>query len=128
MKTIFPVLLASIVLLGMPALSGALGAERNRLSGPLAVSTFHCIGLYWSPPGGAAGKEVWVRYRQADKADWRDALPMRYNPIPIRRPRPACSNWLPTARAPVRANRFLISAPATRAAVPTWTPISEARP
>src|SRR5206468_1937465 len=25
---------------------------------PLAIPTFHCLGLYWSPPGGAAGHPV----------------------------------------------------------------------
>ena len=25
---------------------------------PFAVPTFHCLGLYWSPPGGAADKPV----------------------------------------------------------------------
>ena len=30
---------------------------------PFAVATFHCLGLYWSPPGGSADKEVLVRYR-----------------------------------------------------------------
>lgn len=47
----------------------------------LAVPTFHCIGLYWSPPGGAADKAVQVRYRVKDAEQWNEALPMRYNPI-----------------------------------------------
>jgi len=49
---------------------------------PLAIPTFHCLGLYWSPDGGAADKEVAVRYRRQGETDWRDGLPMRYNPIP----------------------------------------------
>ncbi|HPM82502.1 MAG TPA: right-handed parallel beta-helix repeat-containing protein [Candidatus Anammoximicrobium sp.] len=49
---------------------------------PLAIPTFHCLGLYWSPPGGAADKEVTVRYRRQGASDWNVALPMRYNPIP----------------------------------------------
>jgi len=28
---------------------------------PFAIPTFHCLGLYWSPEGGAADKEVAVR-------------------------------------------------------------------
>jgi hypothetical protein len=48
---------------------------------PLAVPTFHCLGLYWSPPGGAADRTVQVRYRVKDTAAWSEALPMRYNPI-----------------------------------------------
>ena len=31
-------------------------AETVRADGaPLAIPTFHCLGLYWSPPGGAYG-------------------------------------------------------------------------
>jgi hypothetical protein len=40
------------------------------------------LGLYWSAPGGAADKEVLVRYRPRGAADWEDVLAMRYNPIP----------------------------------------------
>src|SRR4051812_48166637 len=47
-----------------------------------AVPTFHCVSVYWSPAGGAADKEVLVRYRAMGKSAWQDALPMRYNPIP----------------------------------------------
>ncbi len=48
---------------------------------PRAVPTFHCLGLYWSPPGGAADRVVQVRYRVKDAAMWNEGLPMRYNPI-----------------------------------------------
>lgn len=47
-----------------------------------AKPTFHCLGLYWSPEGGAADKEVAVRYRREGTADWHEGLPMRYHPIP----------------------------------------------
>ena len=49
---------------------------------PFAIPTFHCLGLYWSPPGGAADREVHVRYRQQGTLAWKEALSMRYNPIP----------------------------------------------
>ena len=49
---------------------------------PFAISTFHCIGVYWSPPNGAPDKEVEVRYRQRGAGVWSEALSMRYNPIP----------------------------------------------
>jgi hypothetical protein len=62
---------------GLTALAGR-GAE----TGLLAIPTFHCLGLYWSPPGGAAGKDVLVRYRQQGAAEWKTGLPLRYNPIP----------------------------------------------
>jgi len=66
-----------LALLGLCALSSH-GVE----SGPLAIPTFHCLGIYWSPPGGAAGKDVLVRFRQQGTAEWKTGLPMRYNPIP----------------------------------------------
>lgn len=55
----------------------------QRGPGPFAVPTFNCLGVYWSPPGGAAGREVRMRYRPAASpaAAWTDALPMRFNPI-----------------------------------------------
>ena len=49
---------------------------------PLAISTFHCLGIYWSPPGGSAEKQVLVRYRRHGQSPWQDGLPMRYNPVP----------------------------------------------
>ncbi len=56
--------------------------DRQAGEPPLAVPTFHCIGLYWSPPGGGPDKRVAVRYRAKGDSEWKDALPMRYNPIP----------------------------------------------
>jgi len=47
-----------------------------------AIPTFHCLGLYWSPDGGAADNEVAVRYRRQGAVDWSEGLSMRYNPIP----------------------------------------------
>ncbi|HVE41276.1 MAG TPA: hypothetical protein VNM14_15395, partial [Planctomycetota bacterium] len=54
---------------------------RSAASG-FAIPTFHCLGLYWSPPGGAADKAVSVRYRKAGASAWKEGLPLRYNPIP----------------------------------------------
>ncbi|MCX7008296.1 MAG: hypothetical protein NTY53_13795 [Kiritimatiellaeota bacterium] len=70
-------LFTATLLLALSLLS-ANGVEAR----PLAIPTFHCLGLYWSPPGGAAGKEVLVRYRQQGAAEWKTGLPMRYNQIP----------------------------------------------
>jgi hypothetical protein len=83
MKRAFPSIALSIALTALsfadgPASTGAPGAD----GGPLAISTFHCLGLYWSPPGGAADKEVLVRYRRQGASEWKEGLPMRYNPIP----------------------------------------------
>ena len=49
---------------------------------PWAIATFHCLGLYWSPPGGSVDRDVLVRYRAANATTWQEALPMRYLPIP----------------------------------------------
>ena len=46
-----------------------------------AVPTFHCLGLYWSPPGGSADKPVRVRFRPQGATAWQDGLPLRYHPI-----------------------------------------------
>lgn len=46
-----------------------------------AVATFHCLSLYWMPDGGAAGKQVLVKFREAGEKVWHDGLPMRYNPV-----------------------------------------------
>src|SRR6185295_11652964 len=62
-------------------LTAAQDPERSPASG-FAIPTFHCLGLYWSPPGGSAEREVTVRYRKEGAADWKTGLPMRYNPIP----------------------------------------------
>ena len=48
---------------------------------PVAIPTFHCVGVYWSPPGGAADRRVFIRFREAGTNAWQDGLPMKYNPI-----------------------------------------------
>ena len=60
----------------------ALSAAEGRGDTPRAIPTFHCLGLYWSPPDAAADKEVLVRYRPRGVPGWKPALAMRYNPIP----------------------------------------------
>ncbi|WP_414662968.1 hypothetical protein [Horticoccus sp. 23ND18S-11] len=57
------------------------GGAAVAAGGAFAVPTFHCLSVYWSPAGGAADKAVLVRYRVQGAAAWRDALPLRYNPI-----------------------------------------------
>src|SRR5688500_4911924 len=46
-----------------------------------AVPTFHCLGVYWSPENGQAGKNVLVKFRAVGERTWHDGLPMRYNPV-----------------------------------------------
>lgn len=70
-----------VAVLGM--LSCTVGAmARADGPAPVAIPTFHCLGLYWSPVGGAADKLVEVRYRAVGSEAWSEGLPMRYNPIP----------------------------------------------
>jgi hypothetical protein len=57
-------------------------SAQTNTTGPFAIPTFHCLGLYWSPAQGAGGKEVQIRFRPQGAADWSQGLPMRYNPIP----------------------------------------------
>jgi len=47
----------------------------------LAVPTFHCLSVYWSPEGGDSGRKVSVKYRESGQRRWRNGLPMRYNPV-----------------------------------------------
>ncbi|MCH5372612.1 MAG: hypothetical protein JJ992_01445, partial [Planctomycetes bacterium] len=79
-------LLIAVILLflcGHVAHTDAVRAQsRDDSQAALAIPTFHCLGLYWSPEGGAADKDVLVRYRRQGEGDWNEALPMRYNPIP----------------------------------------------
>jgi len=63
-------------------LTGAQSAPARSAEAGFAIPTFHCLGLYWSPPGGTRDKAVSVRYRKEGAADWKEALSMRYNPIP----------------------------------------------
>ncbi len=46
---------------------------------PRAVSTFNCIGLYWSPPDGASENACMVKYRQAGSEEWKQALPLWFD-------------------------------------------------
>lgn len=49
--------------------------------GASAVSTFHAMGLYWSPAGGSDNKDVLIRYREAGRCSWRKGLPLKHHPI-----------------------------------------------
>src|SRR5512140_1853476 len=71
---------ANMFLLHMQAFA-APGKERGGNVGPLAIPTFNCLGLYWSPPGGGADQEVLVKFRPQGAPRWQEGLPMRYNPI-----------------------------------------------
>ncbi len=81
-QTMKPLLLAVVCTFNIGSFAAAAGEAPSRGATPFAIPTFHCLGLYWSPPGGAADKEVLVRYRRQGATQWKEGLPMRYNPIP----------------------------------------------
>lgn len=47
---------------------------------PRAVPTFNCVGVYWRSELGAADNPCLVRYRPAGTVDWREALPLWFDP------------------------------------------------
>ena len=69
------------VLLWAPLRCVAEGPSAETAKEPIAIPTFHCIGLYWSPPEGAKDRLVLVRFRRQGDHTWQEGLPMRYNPI-----------------------------------------------
>ena len=46
---------------------------------PSYVSTFHSIGLYWAPPGGAPGNSARVEFRAAGTSAWRQGLALWFD-------------------------------------------------
>ncbi len=81
MQTMTHLLLAAVCVFNIGSFAATAAEAPSRDTTPFAVATFHCLGLYWSPSGGAADKEVLVRYRRQGATEWQEALPMRYNPI-----------------------------------------------
>jgi len=64
------------------ALSAAAEVQHGRdEGGALLVPTFHCIGIYWSPPEGGQEHKVLVKYRPSGQQQWHTGLPLRYHPI-----------------------------------------------
>ncbi|MDH7571245.1 MAG: hypothetical protein QHJ73_16835, partial [Armatimonadota bacterium] len=74
--------LAALAAAGIPVFWSAAGTVEPPARTPFAVPTFHCLGIYWSPPGGSPDRAVQVRYRAKGTPTWNTGLPMRYNPIP----------------------------------------------
>ena len=56
-------------------ISGAFCATEN----PVAVPTFHCIGLYWGPEEGGEDIACNVRYRPANSAEWKEAMSLWFD-------------------------------------------------
>jgi hypothetical protein len=46
---------------------------------PVAVPTFHCVGLYWSPEEGAESVVCDVKYRSANSGEWKEAIPLWFD-------------------------------------------------
>ncbi|MHC4119896.1 MAG: LamG domain-containing protein [Planctomycetota bacterium] len=46
---------------------------------PSTVSTFHCIGVYWSPNEGGADNICQVHYRSHGSTEWKEAMPLWYD-------------------------------------------------
>ena len=44
-------------------------------AGVSLVSTFHCIGIYWSPAQGGPEHKVSVKFREAGQKKWRLGFP-----------------------------------------------------
>jgi hypothetical protein len=51
----------------------------DALQRPSAVSTFQCMGVYWSPQDGSSDNVCQVRYRRVDSTEWKEALPLWYD-------------------------------------------------
>jgi len=73
-----------LVALSAPSAAAAGPATATSRVKPFAVPTFHCIGVYWSPEGGGAGKEVSLKYRESGQGEWREGLSMCHNPVDTR--------------------------------------------
>ena len=67
--------IGSVVVLMCLAGAGVVSAAGQ----PLAVPTFHCVGLYWSPDDGSAQNTCRVRYRQARSQQWSEAMPLWFD-------------------------------------------------
>jgi hypothetical protein len=46
---------------------------------PIAIPTFHCLGLYWSPAEGPADETCQISYRIAGQRNWHKALPLWFD-------------------------------------------------
>src|SRR4051812_77366 len=68
----------AIVRLALAWLALAVAAQ-PALAAPRSVSTFHSLGLYWSPPGGAPDNAARVQFRAAGEPGWREGLDLWFD-------------------------------------------------
>ena len=71
---ILPIVLVIFILLAMTLCFGMVAADD-----PMAIPTFHCLGVYWNPADGSADKVCQVKYRIEGSDDWREALPLWFD-------------------------------------------------
>ncbi len=64
-----------ISLLGMAMLCSDSAAS----SDPIAIPTFNCLGIYWSPADGSADRACQVNYRAVGSDGWHEALPLWFD-------------------------------------------------
>ncbi|NQT36120.1 MAG: hypothetical protein HQ581_01445, partial [Planctomycetes bacterium] len=76
-NAIHATIVAVLVAIALPAPA----EEQRGQGGAFLVPTFHCIGIYWSPPEGGPEHEVLVKYRPNGQQHWHTGLPLRYHPI-----------------------------------------------
>lgn len=60
-------------------LTAATLAANAAAAAPSAVSTFHSIGLYWSPAGGAESNAARVQFRPSGSSAWRQGLDLWFD-------------------------------------------------
>jgi hypothetical protein len=65
-----------VAMMAFWSISGAFCATEE----PLAIPTFHCIGLYWNPEEGGEEITCDVRYRLANSDEWKEAMPLWFDP------------------------------------------------
>ncbi len=52
-----------------------------RGASPVAIATYHSLGLYWTPELNTGTADVLVRYRLQGTSTWREALPLQHHAI-----------------------------------------------
>jgi len=70
-----PLLALHLMIIAMAfCLNGSINAAE-----PKTVSTFNCIGIYWSPEEGGNDNPCEVSYRRVGDTAWQDALPLWFD-------------------------------------------------
>jgi len=78
-NAIHATILAFAVAFALPAAAETQSSQGE--DGVCLIPTFHCIGVYWSPPQAGPQRSVLVKYRPRGQQSWRTGLPLRYHPV-----------------------------------------------